>query len=335
MQQYKNFFSHLCKKKNGFNGKKRLSRTAFYAVLALVILTLGSCQRQAFLFTSFHEPADEGLRMLYSKDGYHWDSLPGIFLPPSVGKDKIMRDPSMVKGPDGTFHLVWTIAWTGNLGIGHASSKDLIHWSNETVMPVMASEDSTVNIWAPELFYRKDKKDYLIVWASTIPYRFEKGIEEERNNHRLYYTLTKDFKEFSSPKLYYDPGYSSIDATLVQRGEKDYVLVFKDNTRPQRNLRVAFASSPLGPFVNPSAPFTKGNSEGPSVVKVAGEYLIYYDWYNKGIYGAARTKDFIHFEDITSQVSLPKGHKHGTIVPVSTSLLKALIKNKHAARGAK
>ncbi|KAA4030245.1 arabinosidase, partial [Bacteroides ovatus] len=29
------------------------------------------------MFTSFHEPADEGLRYLYSEGGIHWDSIPG------------------------------------------------------------------------------------------------------------------------------------------------------------------------------------------------------------------------------------------------------------------
>lgn len=30
-----------------------------------------------YLSTSFHEPADEGLRLLYSTDGIRWDSIPG------------------------------------------------------------------------------------------------------------------------------------------------------------------------------------------------------------------------------------------------------------------
>ena len=328
MQQRTNISSKGQRLVSGLGIHQIRGERVWCSLVVLLVLALSSCQQKAYLFTSFHEPADSGLRMLYSKDGYHWDSLPGIFLPPRVGEDKIMRDPSMVQAPDGTFHLVWTLAWTGNKGIGHASSRDLIHWSDEAVMDVMGTEDSVVNVWAPEIFYRTEAKDYLIVWASTIPYRYEKGVEEEKNNHRLYYTLTKDFKSFTAPKIYYNPGFSSIDATLVKRAAKDYVLVFKDNTRPERDLKVAFGKTALGPFGKASAAFTKGYSEGPSVVKVGRNYLIYYDWYNKGIYGAASTKDFIHFEDISSKVVIPKGHKHGTIVPVSKKLLKALIKNR-------
>ena len=292
------------------------------AVLGIMLST--GCVHKAFLYTSFHEPANQGLRLLYSEDGYHWDSLPGIFIDPKAGADKIMRDPSMVQGPDGTFHLVWTLAWKGNHGFGYASSRDLIHWSSEKVIPIMDSLKSTVNVWAPELFYRKDHKDFLVIWASTIPYKFPKGIEDEDNNHRLYYSVTRDFKHFSEPGLYYDPGFSSIDATLVQRGRSDFVLVFKDNTRHQRDIKVAFGKTALGPFGPASKAFTPTYSEGPSVLKEKGRYLIYYDWYRQGQFGAARTKDFKHFENITSRVQVPKGHKHGTIVPVSRKFLKTL-----------
>lgn len=64
--------------------------------------------KDIYVSTSFHEPATEGLRFIYSYDGVRWDSIQGVFLRPEVGKQKVMRDPSVVKGPDGTFHLVWT-----------------------------------------------------------------------------------------------------------------------------------------------------------------------------------------------------------------------------------
>ena len=56
--------------------------------------------------------------MLYSYDGYKWNDLNRIFLKPQIG-DSVMRDPSIVRGPDGTFHLVWTLAWKGNKGFGY------------------------------------------------------------------------------------------------------------------------------------------------------------------------------------------------------------------------
>jgi predicted GH43/DUF377 family glycosyl hydrolase len=292
-------------------------------IFFLVVL-FTSCNNKVYLFTSFHEPASEGLRMLYSKDGYHWRAIDSIYLKPLIGKDKIMRDPSMLQGPDGVFHLVWTTEWKDGNGFGHASSKDLIHWSEQQYVPVMQHEPTVRNVWAPELFYDDDKGDYIIVFASCIPNRFEKGIEEENNNHRLYYTTTKDFKTYSDAKLFFDPKFSSIDAVIVKRKAADYVLVLKDNTRPERNIKVAFANTPLGPYENVSAPFTEKFTEGPAVAKVKDGWLIYYDAYQKKKYGAAFTKDFKTFVNADSLISVPEAHKHGTIIRVNKRYLKSL-----------
>lgn len=286
-----------------------------------------SCSNRVYLFTSFHEPANEGLRMLYSEDGRHWNDLDTVLLKPQVGNQKVMRDPSMVQGPDGTFHLVWTSSWRGDKGFGYASSKDLIHWSEQKMIPVMEKEPKTVNVWAPELFYDEEEKDFVIIWASCIPGRFERGVEDDSNNHRMYVTTTKDFKTFTGTKLFFDAGFSGIDAVIVKRAAKNYVLVVKDNTRPERDIKVAFGDSPLGPWKNVSKAFTDPFTEGPSVVKLKNEWLIYYDSYRKKIYEASSTTDFIHFTNVANTVTLPEGHKHGTILPVKKKFLKVLKRN--------
>jgi len=285
-----------------------------------------SCSNKVYLFTSFHEPADKGLRMLYSYGGYQWNDIDTVLLQPEVGNQKVMRDPSMVQGPDGVFHLVWTSSWRDDKGFGYASSKDLVHWSEQKFIPVMQHEPTTVNVWAPELFYDDEQKQYIIIWASCIPGRFEKGMEEDSNNHRMYYTTTTNFQTFSDTKLFLDPSFSVIDAVIVKRSKNDYVLVLKDNTRPERDIKVAFADNPLGPWKNVSKAFTDNFTEGPSVVKVKDDWLIYYDSYRKKIYEASATKDFIHFENVTSKTKVPEGHKHGTIVMVKGKIVRQLVK---------
>lgn len=294
------------------------------SILSSIALFTSCATKKAYVFTSFHEPATQGLRFLYSYDGYNWTGLDTTFLKPVLDQ-KVMRDPSIVQGPDGTFHLVWTSAWKGNKGFGYASSKDLIHWSDQRLIDVMKQEPTAVNVWAPELFYDDENKQFIIIWATTIPYRFARGIEDEDNNHRMYYTTTKDFKTFSDAKFFLDPGFSVIDCVIVKRGKDDYVLVLKDNTRPNRNIKIAFAKNPLGPYTKASEAFSPNFTEGPAVAKVGDDYLIYYDQYKDKIYGAMKTKDFIHFTDITKQVHVPEGHKHGTIFKVSKKTLNKLI----------
>ncbi|MFV8341286.1 glycoside hydrolase family 43 protein [Flavobacterium sp. XS2P39] len=302
-----------------------------FAIICIAVLTVSYSQKkkEIFLFTSFREPATEGLYLAYSKDGYNWKGLEGSFLKPEAGASKIMRDPSIVKGANHTYHMVWTTDWRGGNGFGYASSKDLIHWSKQEYIPVMKNEPEAVNVWAPEIFYDDVKKNYIIIWASTIPFRFEKGQEEEQNNHRMYYVTTKDFKTFSDAKLFYEPGFSVIDCVIVKRAKKDYVLVLKDNTRPMRNIKVAFGKSPLGPFGKSSEPFTAYLSEGPTVLKKDNKWLIYYDNYGEKNYKASSTSDFMNFEDVSSKIKLPEGHKHGTIVTISKKVLKGLIEKEN------
>lgn len=307
-----------------------MKKSVFFLLFLSILLTLSSCKaKDWYLYTSFHEPATDGLRYLYSEDGQHWDSIPHVWLSPQVGRQRVMRDPSISQTPDGVYHLVWTSSWKGDLGFGYAQSKDLIQWSEERFIKVM-DDTTTVNVWAPELFYDEETDSTMIVWASCVPYRFEKGIEDEFNNHRLYYTMTKDFIHFSPTRLLIDPGFSCIDAILIHRSKSDYVMVLKDNTRPNRNLKVAFSNRATGPWHDVSATFSESFAEGPSFVKLPMGYVIYYDRYQQKDFGAVLTTDFKHFEDISHQVRIPELHKHGTIIKVPKKTVSRIIKASRA-----
>jgi hypothetical protein len=309
-----------------------LFKTTSFVLLGLTLLVCASCASSppaakpdsVFLFTSFRDADQKFLRFLYSFDGWHWTNVPGTFLEANVGMSKQFRDPSLLRGPDGMFHLVWTAGWHDGQGFGYAESKDLIHWSPQQLVPVMTNEPATVNVWAPELFY--DDGQFIIVWASTIPGRFPDKLEKHDNNHRLYFTTTSDFQNFTPAKLFFDPGFSVIDPFILKDGE-GYVLVCKDNSRPNLNLRAAFGKTPLGPWGNVSEPFTQKFTEGPCALKIGGDWLIYFDAYREKIYGAVKTRDFKTFTDITKEVSFPEGHKHGTAIRVSREILDGLLNN--------
>jgi sucrose-6-phosphate hydrolase SacC (GH32 family) len=224
----------------------------------------------AYVFTSFRDAEQKYLRFLYSFDGYHWTNVPGTFLEAKVGVSRQFRDPSVACGPDGVFHLVWTAGWHGDQGLGCASSTDLVHWSEQKFVPVMTNEPTTVNVWAPEVFYDSQAADFIVAWASTIPGRFPDLLEKRDNNHRLYFTTTSDFTNFTPTKLFWDPGFSVIDPFILKDGGR-YVLVCKDNSRPNLNLRIAFGSSATGPWTDASEPFTEKFTEGPCALKIGDD----------------------------------------------------------------
>jgi len=306
-----------------------MKQTILFATLLLLSLSLNAQKKSAYLFSYFKGNGEDGLHLAWSEDGYSWKALKGdsSFLSPAVSKDKLMRDPCIIRGADGLFHMVWTVSWTDK-GIGYASSKDLIHWSEQQFIPVMSHEPTARNTWAPELTYDKKKKEYMIYWATTIPGLFPETQTTADNsyNHRIYYVTTKDFKKYSDTKLLYDPGFNSIDATIVKDGKR-WVMFLKDETREpaQKNLKVAFAKKLSGPYSKAGDPITgKFWAEGPTTLRKDNTWIVYFDKYTEHKYGAVSSSDLEHWADVSDKISLPKGIRHGSIFEISAEELDRL-----------
>lgn len=308
-------------------------------LLSVLLFSCGGKQQTAevevakpvYLFSYFKGNGD-GLHLAYSRDGLKWKALnnDSIYLEPEIGKDKLMRDPSIVQDEEGTFHMVWTSGWWDQ-GIGYASSKDLKTWSQQMNIPVMEKFEGTRNTWAPELFYDKEDETFYIFWASTIPGAFpdlptsesEKGL-----NHRQYYVTTKDFKTFSDTKLFFEPGFSVIDGAILDKDGIYYFFVKNENSSPaEKNIRVVANDKPYGFPVMVSKPITGDYwAEGPAPLQV-GEYIyVYFDKYRDHKYGAVRSKDMKVWEDVSDSIVFPAGVRHGTAFTVSEDILNGLIK---------
>lgn len=295
----------------------------------LFFLMLVSCtaykqplaSNEVYMFSYFKGNGVDGLHLAYSTDGFEWKALKGdsSFLRPVLSKDKLMRDPCIIRGQDGLFHMVWTVSWTEK-GIGYASSKDLINWSEQQYIPVMVKEQAR-NSWAPEITYDDQSKSYMIYWATTIPGRFNEtaSTADAGYNHRIYYVTTKDFKTYSDTKVLYDPGFNSIDATIVKDGKR-YVMFLKDETREpaQKNLKIAFADKLTGPYSKASEKIT-GNywAEGPTTLRKGDEWIVYFDKYTLHKYGAIASTDLEHWTDISDKIKMPTGIRHGSVFKIS------------------
>jgi len=289
-------------------------------------------EEPAYLFSYFVGNGEDGLHLMYSYDGLIWKKLNqgNSLFKPTVGKAKIMRDPSIVQDAEGTFHMVWTSGWTEN-NIGYASSKDLINWSEQKELPVMSDEPTTRNTWAPELFYEKSSKIFYIVWASTIPDRFpEFGKTESDYNHRLYCTTTKDFKTFTKTRLFYDPKFCVIDACIL-KNKGTYYMFLKNETKVpvEKNIRMV-SSSKINAFpITVSEPISgKLWCEGPTAVSIGKYTYVYWDIYRDKKYGGVRCKNLKNpkWESISDLIRFPAGVRHGTAFKVSQSTLTNLQK---------
>ncbi len=305
-----------------------------YLIVCFVLLLgkLFAQGDQVYMFSYFKDNGKDGLHLAYSRDGYKWEALNNdqSFLKPTAGNDKLMRDPCIIRGGDGYFHMVWTVSWNEK-GIGYASSKDLVNWSNQQYIQLMEQENA-LNCWAPEINYDAKKKRYMIYWATTIPSKFPKtdSSGDGKYNHRMYYVFTKDFKTFTKPEILYDKGFTVIDATIKQNGKR-YIMFLKDETKtptPEKNLKIATSKFINKKYSVPSAPVT-GNywAEGPTVLKIGNEWIVYFDKYREHKYGAATSTDLKQWKDISEKIVVPKGLRHGTVFTISQNEFDRYFKN--------
>ena len=299
----------------------------FAASLLLSPLAVATSTNDVYLFSFFREPnGKDGLCLATSKDGLTWTELGRTngqsFLVPDVG-GKLMRDPCLRLGPDGVFRMVWTTSWDVPAVFGYASSTDLVHWSPEQAVPVMENDPTAENVWAPELFYDEARQQWLIFWATTIPGRFRETEDPGQHNHRIYYVATRDFIHFTPTQLLYDGGFNVIDATMLAAAGKFYLIVKDETMHPvKKNLRIAVSDSATGPFGPADAPISTNWVEGPSGIKIGGDYYIYFDHYaNRKYYGAIKSTDMQAWQDISSSLAFPKGIRHGTVLSVPENII--------------
>ncbi len=300
----------------------------------MLLLALFSCSNatrdEVYLFSYFKGNGEDGLHLAWSEDGYTFTAINNdiSILTPEVSNDKLMRDPCIIWGADGIFHMVWTVSWNDR-GIGYASSADLINWSEQKFIPVMGHEPAARNCWAPEVFYDMASKNYVIFWSTTITglYPETEATADRGWDHRMYYVTTRDFETFSETKEFYNHGFNVIDGSLVVHN-RTYYLFLKDETRfpPQKNIRLATSSSVDGPYTAASEPITGDYwAEGPTAIKVGEEWVVYFDKYMDHRMGAVSSPDFQNWTDISDRITFPEGTRHGTVLKVSRKVLYKLL----------
>lgn len=320
-------------------GQNSLLAIGFCACLLFIGLRSAGAQPStthpsgSYVFSYFLDNGEDGLHLATSIDGYNWKAAGGgkSFLKPLAGEvnPQLMRDPCILLGPDGMFRIVWTDSWNSH-SIGYASSKDLIHWSPQKTVMVMKDEPDTLNTWAPEMDYDQKNDRYIIFWSSTVPGRFPEtqNSGDGKYNHRVYSTTTKDFETFSPTKLFYDPGFEVIDATILQANNQFYLIVKNETLKPEaaKDLHIATATDINGPYSKASPSITGHWVEGPTAIRVGDDYLVYFDCYRDHHYGAIRSRDLKNWEDITGQITMPPGIRHGTIFAVPQNVMSNLLR---------
>lgn len=288
----------------------------------------GKSMHGAWLFVYFKEPANQGIYYALSRDGYHFTALNSgqPWLPPSH-KGELMRDPFLTRGPHGLYRLVWTWGWHGN-SMGYATSRDLLRWSPQKQIHIMKDYPETRNVWAPRTFWDANRKQWLIIWSSAM--------NNSTTGNHIWSSFTSDFKTFSKPKIFFDPGYVTIDATIFHQPGGPYRMVFKDQNYDPLCFQERVATGPTleGPWKHISAPINETWSEGPSVLHVGKRYIVYYDHYRlpHARYEGVATTNWKRWVDVTPDTTFPAYCKHGSFLKISNAEAAQLLQ-RHGALG--
>lgn len=295
------------------------------------------------LFAGFRDNGQAGVYLAAGEDGLRFTPLNAdkpIFTPPSWPGQNLTRDPSVIYR-DGLFRMVWTSNWKGRV-FGYAESPDLLRWSEpRMVRPFpesLSDEDQPENIWAPEIHWDPRRRDYFILFAATTARERadgdgsdNKGDNTSPYDNRMHIVRTKDCRTFSPAKLFFDQGFSSIDAVMhLDAGGRRWVMVIKDSrnadlkTMPGRNLRLTFTGPDLDhpSFTPVSAPIAGDNApmftdsrnsmaEGPTLIRFQGQWWLYWDEPAGSGLNLATSPDLKTWTH-RKELSMPPRLQHGT-----------------------
>jgi hypothetical protein len=85
-------------------------------------------------------------------------------------------------------------------------------------------------------------------------------------------------------------------------------------------------ATPEGPW-GVASPALTGNywAEGPTAIKVGGEYRVYFDKHMLNAIGLVRSRDLKTWEDVSDQVRFPADARHGCILAVPRKIVARLL----------
>tara|TARA_B100000700_G_scaffold146051_1_gene162523 strand:+ start:953 stop:1804 length:852 start_codon:yes stop_codon:yes gene_type:complete len=274
---------------------------------------------------SYFRTESEALHLALSEDGFTFEAVNGnLAVLEATEQTGTMRDPFLFQDQDGLFHLLATDGWRGT-SLAHATSEDLIFWSEQRIIPVMETIPGTRNVWAPEVFYGIEDGQYRIIWSSTV----DTSETERVRDHRIWACNTIDFETFSDSYLFFDPGYNVIDATVVGYGDV-YLMAFKDERGENRvdtdykAIRTAISLVPGGPFEAVSDLVTPAPVEGPTIYRKDNLWVMLYDHFLEDCYGVSVSKDGRQWTVSEVEVVLPEGLRHGSVIEVSKQIADRL-----------
>lgn len=302
----------------------------------------------AYLLVHFTSEVVDGEQIYFSvsRDGHNWHDLNGSkpVISSAVGT-KGMRDPSIIRSAQGDKFFIlatdlriangkgWDAAMhRGSTSILIFESKDLINWSPARMVDIAGAIPGAGCAWAPEAIYDEDAGDYFVYWTTI-------SLQDGITKPRIYYSRTRDFVDFTPPRLYIDrPGaHGLIDTQIVKvtqaGGQYRYYRASGDG-----QITVEASNELLGKWVTIGdlrpVGLTGKDVEGPILfwLEQTREWALWVDQYATGKgYLALTSSDLSKVENFKivppAKISFGASKKrHGSILNISDAQFQSLVK---------
>jgi Alpha-L-arabinofuranosidase B (ABFB) domain/Glycosyl hydrolases family 32 N-terminal domain len=165
--------------------------------------------------------ANYGLHLAVSTDGLNWTPLNqnNPVVTPTQGTQGL-RDPYIVRRQNGSF----TVIATDLNGTDFTQQNEFIHvWDSPDLRTFtnyhrLRLHTMPTHSWAPEAFWDPGRGQYGIIYSAVSGGR-----------DKIMVNYTSDFVSVSSAQVFFDPGHTVIDGTLVSHNGVNY-LYYKNQT---------------------------------------------------------------------------------------------------------
>lgn len=287
-----------------------------------------------FCYFTGNEPEKESINFALSEDGYHFKPLNKNrpFLFNELGT-KGIRDPFIFRGENNDYYIIGTdmrseAGWNSNHALCVWHSPDLINWEQyDNIDMLSCGLDGTCRAWAPEVFYDKEKKMYMIYWANC---QHDEN-SDEWTHTVMWYAYTKDFKKLETmPEILYAPPCQkdAIDADIIEN-DGTYYMYYKDEN--EKYICYVYSDKLTGPYKEPESKnitVFKDHTEGCCMYKIhdSNKWVMIMDSYTKGKYVMQETEDFVNFTPVKEEsYFLDFSARHGSMLAISEEEYERLL----------
>ncbi len=289
---------------------------------------------EAYLFAHMLHSDYGRLYYSVSRDGLHWDLL-------NEGRrvfEAYRGHADICRGHDGRYYLV------GNRNdsapdINFWVSTNLIQWEKHgDFTPDLAQVPdyprAMARIGAPKICFDATGGRYLLTWHTPHELGPTSLPEPYWASQRTLYVTSKDLKTFAGPpRKLFGWDVATIDV-IVRRDRDQYFAILKDERYPTlewttgKTIRIATASSLLGPYGQPGPPVSPGFREAPTLIPSPDGkvWYLYFEQYPGVGYGLSIATNLAGpwfqaaggtaYRD-WDKYRVPPKARHGSMIPIS------------------